>query len=241
MNDLLSNRVSSGNRFWLKLSLVITLVLSFTFGFFFQKFWQIKEIKAPSELKKSLLKPLYQENLLWLDTSVWKEKILQSDPWIKAVFFQKHYPEKLIIKIEREQPLAQLIDKENILLVSQTGKILAKRTQLNKKLVQIMLYQQLRGYESKINTKINNSDLLYVLKLIQQSDQLPFDISNVKITQPSRIEIQATENSPLIILNRKKSIAKNIYIVQNIIKSLSKTGEKPKVINLLFEKPVIIL
>jgi len=241
MPTLLLNLKLFSGRSLLRVLLLGSLILSFALGFWLVNYLQIKKIVNPNQVPISLIKPIYGQNIVLFNITDFQNQIKANNPLVREVLVNKTYPQTLIVKTRPEKGVAQLENKDQILLLNDQGKILSLHQKLKAKLPLISYYQTLRTHETKPNALLKNQDLQYALKLINKKDDLPFELKQITIKKPGQILIIPVEDSPLIIINHKKNIAKNLYILQNIIKSLTKQGTKPKKIDLQFDKPIVTL
>ncbi len=232
---------SSLKKFTLKkFLLLVSLILSFIFGIVFQSVFQITHINTNLKDAKTKFQYLLGKNIVFLATEK-EEKLLQkSNPSWETVSITKKFPNTLQVSISKEQAFAQIQNKNRYLIVNRHGKILALKHSVDKKLISISYFQTLRDYESKVNNTLTHKEIQYALKSIELGKNYSLKIKKITINKPQTITLYLSEDF-LAILNVQKPIAKNLFILQNIIKSLEIKGIKPKIINLEFDKPTITL
>lgn len=77
------------------------------------------EIISLMEVKKS-------DNLLFLDSKQLARRLMAS-PWIRKAFLRKELPHTLLVRIEETQPVALLMDKNEVYLVDDKGEKLERQ------------------------------------------------------------------------------------------------------------------
>lgn len=242
MRDLLKSRLNLPNSFWLKSILIGTLTLSLVAGLLLPNYLLINQVKiVPPETEIVGIEQLKGQNLFFLDLSQTTQKLLNNNPKLETVNISKKYPNELEIRVTKSQIVAQIKTDGHYLIISNNAKILERVKQANPKLLTVQYYQKIRSFEAKPGQTLINQDLRASIALIQEGQKQNFRFETVNILKPGQIQIQLSNTKTIISFSSKKNIAKSWRIVHNIIKSLKIKGQRPKEINLLFEKPFFVL
>lgn len=219
----------------------MSLIFSLICGYFFANLVRIKKIiLKPNSYQGLSFESLKGQSLLLFDTRSLEKTLKKNYPEIENLEITKKYPQTLIIRFEKAKYTMQIRNNNEYLLISRKNKIIKKIPSPLSNLIIVDYYQKLRNFETKKGFVLTNFDLQYVNRLIQAAGNYPTKIKSIEIVKPNQITVQLSDQTE-ILLNTKKRIAKNWRIVHNIIKSLKIRGEKPKTINLLFDKPFITL
>lgn len=241
MPNLLFHPKLFSGRSLLKFLLLGLLIASFGLGYWLIDYFSIQKVQHPSSVSLSLIKPLYGQNIMVFDISELQNRIKAQNPLIREVSVTKLYPQTLVISTQPEKAIAQIPNQDLFLLVNERGKVIKTQPKAKQTLPLISFYQTLRTHETRPNYVLKSQDLQYALKLVSKKQQMPFELKQITIAKPGQIQIIPEADLPVVVITQKKNIAKNLYILQNIIKSLSKQGSRPKKIDLQFEKPVVTL
>lgn len=176
--------------------------------------------------------------MLLMDEKKISDYIARIDPTVRRVTILKQFPQTIVITVIEDLAVAQIINGDKFLLIDSQGKIL-KTAGKKADLTVISYYQRLRAFESKPGTVLSQPEIGKALEIVQVKKQLPDKLRLIKIPQPKRITLTFVDLPLTVVLNTEKDIAKNVFILQNIIKGLDRKGVRPSVVNLEFDKPVI--
>lgn len=232
---------NSSKKFTLKKFLLsLSLIFSFGFGIAFQSIFQVKQVNSNISAAKTKFQHLFGKNIIFLNTQREQQQLQKDNPNWNKVSIVKKLPNTLQVNIKKEKPFAQLKNKKLYLIVNKQGKILSVRPQPEQNLISISYFQTLRDYETKVNNTLSHKEIQYALKVLEISKNYLLNIEKIKINKPQRITLYLKKDLQAF-LSLEKPIAKNLFILQNIIKSLEIKGIKAKIINLEFAKPTVIL
>jgi hypothetical protein len=241
MNVWLSEPRKSSNKLSKFLFSILILLVAFAAGGYLTKNYRLsKVIVLPSSTKIDLAY-LNNQNLLLVNSGWLQKTIQQQNPQVKSLTITKQWPSSLIIRLTLEQSLAQLNNRTEYLILNEEGKILNRQAKKNRHLPEIKYYQHLRSFETSPGEKLRPTDILYALELIKKQKQIPLDFNEISITNIHELEAKLADQPYKLIFSSKKSIAKIIFIMQNINKTLQVKGLKPRMVNIRFSKPVLTL
>jgi len=227
------------NKYFLKSFFAVSLLASLGLGFFFSELLAIKNVVVKTDSEDKIkTQYLDQKNLLTLDLEKEKAKIKEEHPLLEHLELRKVYPNTLFVSYTQIIPAAQIKNNGEYLLISASGKIAGKKLKKSANLLNLTYYQKIRYFQSQLGQEIGNQDILYGIKAGNRAKEFDYQIEEIMIKKPGVITIKLTPPLPLIIFSQKKSVAKSWAIVHNIIRSCEEREQKPKVINLLFDKPI---
>jgi hypothetical protein len=217
----------------------LCLISSLTAGLLLPNLLTITKVIIKPNAHSLVIGQLKGESLLLINQQALKQEIWLNNPVLEKVNLKKSYPHTLLINFQLSKPVAQLESFNKFYLLTKTGKITSITNSSPKKLPIIKSFQRLRYYEGKQGQSISNPDILYALEAAKLIPQYGIDFEYLEISKPFQLKIVGKET--VSYLNTKKQIAKNLEIVQNIIVTLKKKGQVPKVVNLFFEKAAYTL
>lgn len=198
-------------------------------------------IQTSRPVKKNVIARLIGKSMFNINEQAVSQYLSQQDPTIQSVAVVRKFPQTLILKIVEDIPIAQINNNSNFVQIDFTGKIIRVVKDNNSELASITYFQNLRNFEAKPGTRLTQIEIVKALEIAYYRKQLLLPLQRISIPEPQRIILTFIDSPLTVLLTTKKDIAKNIFILHNIMKGLDKKGIRPSVINLEFDKPVVTL
>lgn len=174
-----------------------------------------------------------------IDEQKLSHELSRQDATIQRVVIGRKFPQTLVLNIIEDIPVAQINNGNNYIQIDTAGKIIRVVPNSNRNYVTMVYYQHLRSFETKPGTTLTQIEIIKALEILRYRDQLPAQLLRISIPQPQHIVLTFIDIPLTVLFTTKKDIAKNIFILHNIIRGLDRRGIRPSVINLEFDKPVI--
>ena len=165
------------------------------------------------------------DNLLFIDISSCKKKILSKLPYVESVEISKIMPNKIKIKTEIAYPAYCVFDGESYLYISKNGKFLEKTQEFKESIPKVMISKfsvSKDGCISYENEKVSNIIKEILDKLEKQNLSRPYEIN---VTDLSCITINY-DGRINIILGDSNDLSYKISTLGEIIKYKIKDNEK---------------
>lgn len=225
--------------------LVKNKILYLTFFFFLvaalfalDDFTLIKRIEVISKAKKIKgLQMYFERSLPLLNIAQTKAHLLKLNPQIKEINVEKKYPNRLIIFIKLQEPLASISVNQGQFILSEDGTILEKSSKVKENLPSIKYYQKLNYSFYDTGDKVNYKDVLTALHFAQTVKNLGLKVDSVDINGLNVIALNL--NSRKIIFTTEKEISLQDYQLRTIIRQFKIEGKEFKLLDLRFDRPIL--
>lgn len=217
------------------------------FLMFQDDFWRVKRIdcrlngqECPPEIKGELMKFFQGESILSLSPSEAAEKIKNSPLRISEAVVKKRFPYGLglVFELEERKPKAAVINEGNseggFYLVDQDGFLLEKTAEVPS--LPLVFTTQLP--ERQIGEKFEVDELEKAIFILVDLQLRLLKPKLARVASPREIEVWFEGNAQAII-SPQKNLNEQLDSLQLIFSRTKIEGEKPKRIDLRFDKPVI--
>ncbi len=233
------------NRYVVLISLILIIIAIFSFinsPFFQIRHFSITENKILSENELlDYLKNYENQNLLFLNEAKIKNRLKKQENYIKEVFVEKYYPDKLEVEIIERKPLAKIINDGVALVFDKEGIILESNK--NKLRASVPLIKGI-GYFFR-NNKIEFTKELknIVNELANVEMTLINDINLIQYNKENNNEkkelIFYIFEDVQVYLGNIDNLSKKMSILEATMKKIKNEGLKVDYVNLKYpEKPV---
>src|SRR3989344_1226569 len=229
----------------LLLSLIVFLLLLYVNHYFRLRVVQVSGDNGEQNLIG--LESLKGSNLLWLNPESVRKIINQHNPDYTIRDVSKIYPDKIVIKIIREQPVgalklnigyAELSSAGKVIKKTKTGSDAEESARLN--LPVINFYQQLDYYQVNLGNYLDYEGLLMTLYLLIKCRELELKINYIDINSLNMIvfNLKDREESRLLF-SAEKDRDLQAYELETLIRQFKIEGQDFKVIGLRYNKPIV--
>ena len=234
---------SSSRRFFInrkyRVSVIFFLLIVASL-IFFNRIFQIEEIKIIDEennTKLAGLDFLHRQNILLLDKKKASVVINKRNPFLKTVNIVKQYPNKIVIFVKKDQPIAILKSDQGVLLLSDTGKIIFKKKDYNDDLPLINFYQNIYYYQYQSGELIDLKEIQSVLNFLKIFRDLNLKVDTVDIAGVNMVAFNLKDKQ--IYFSLEKNSQTQQYQLEAVIRQFKIEGKNFTKIDLRFNKPVI--
>lgn len=174
------------------------------------------------------------QNLLFLSLAQLKDQIITTFPYVKNVTIQKKFPNKVLIQVEERVPVAEYIDEEYQLYIDEEGVFLPRLERFANLSFPKLICQIQIGKEERIS----DQNLVQALKILAGLRNEVTSIQNLacKDSQTYMLTTDKTE----VIFPTSEDHSQVISSLQFLFKQFRIEGKQPEVVDLRFEKPVLI-
>ncbi len=231
-------------KFFLKvLKIIIFCLIVGAFVFlidFFYEYTKIKELKIINVEKEKIigLENLKNKLLVFLNLEETKKILLNKNPFIKDIDFEKKFPNTLIIKVILDQPIAVLSSDNGYFYLSSNGKILLKTKDLKKEYFpKINFYQKLSFNSYSLGDKIEFEEILFGLKILQMLVDLKIKINSLDISSVNVLLFNLEDKK--VYFSTEKEIETQFYQFEKIYRQFKIEGRNYQEIDLRFDKPIV--
>jgi cell division septal protein FtsQ len=220
---------------------IIVLSLIFLGGyFFFDNYFRIKIIEVDSDKKNLIAEENYlNKNILFLSENTISQTLINNNPTAKAIIVKKVYPDKLIITVVENQPLAVLKVNNGYFLVDNQGKIIYKRKELPKDFPLIKYYQLLDFYAYNAGDTIDYQEIKKALYFLDKCTGLGLKIISIDINGLNMIALHLVDRN--IIFTTEKDQFNQMDQLGKIIRQFKISGQNYKNLDFRFDKPFVEL
>src|SRR3989344_342671 len=237
------------SHWWSKVKKYLFILLISLIGFFVLKYlnsyFQIKTIVVVGDIRVKELKGLENlkgKNIYSLTEAHIEDTLTESNPNFLLAEVIKEFPNKLRLKLILIEPLASLKLNQGYAFLSVEGKIIKKSKA--KYLPVINFYQSFDYYQTKVGNKLDYKEVATTLKLLQKSQDLGLKIDNIDINGLSMIvftvkESGDTKTKKKIFFTAEKSLEKQVFELETIIKQFKIEAKDYQELDLRFDKPII--
>jgi len=204
--------------------------------------FSIKKIAVSSDeknIKLIGLESLKNLNLIFFDPKTAEIDIVQKNPSIKTVNITKKYPDKIIIDIEKDQPIAVLRADQGFFFLSAEGKIIFKKKDNDTRLPLINYYQNFYYYQYQAGEKIDYDEVLASVDFLKRTDSLGLKVDTVDISGVHMVAFNLGDKKILFSLEKDRRVQD--FQLETIIKQFKIEGKEFFSLDLRFDKPVIKL
>lgn len=207
---------------------------------FTNRIFQIEEIKIVNEesnLKLTGLDFLHKYNIFLLDEKKASVIISKRNPFLKTVNIVKQYPNKIVIFVKKDQPIAVLKSDQGVLLLSDTGKIIFKKKDYNDDLPLINFYQNIYYYQYQSGELIDLKEIQSVLSYLKVFLDLNLKVDTVDIAGVNMVAFNLKDKQ--VYFSLEKDSQTQQYQLETVIRQFKIEGKDFTKIDLRFDKPVI--
>lgn len=218
------------------LPILAVIVVLISLGIFVSPLFNIKSVEVATDNK--CVPPTFVKNagirgknLLTFSSANLISSIKSKYACVQVVKVQKDFPNSLKVGITSLLPLAR-IDGTNLTISSQN----TINGSSNSVLPVVFLPNQI---PLKIGSAVVDSQLLYVLKILNQLKDTDFIVSSVRVIDPGNIIVYNRENA-LAIFSSQEELSSQISALQEVIAKSKIDATKVQKIDLRFDKPIIV-
>ena len=236
MQHKLSQKNYSKSKFIIFLFIILALFFISSFFFKIQKIDFKTESKDSNFLGKELI---IGKNLLFLNIEKLSKNLSDLNPEIVQLNIKKIFPNRIVILYNLDNPIAVIKANEGYLFLSDKGKILRKRKNIDKKskLTQINYYQNFDYLSSTTGSVIDFRDVKYSLSVLTKLKKYKNEVLSIDITRPSMIRFNLGDS--IVIFTSEKPIDEQINKLEKIILQFKVEGNNFSLLDLRFDKPVL--
>jgi len=223
-----------------KLAVIFIVLFIFLAGILATNFFLVGEIVVMNPDKKNELiglADLKNKNTLFLNAAELEKEILSKNPKVKLIQIQKIYPNKLVVEVAMDKPLAAVRADLGYLYLSETGKIIAKKKELAQNLPVINYYQKIYFASHQAGQKIEFNEIVTSLDLIKTVGDMGLVTDTVDIAGTYMVAFNLEEKK--IIFSLEKELAEEKYQLETIVRQFRIEGKDFTSLDLRFDKPVI--
>lgn len=221
---------------------MVVLTATVTACFFLNRYYQTGQIEVVSEGQKLTLIGLDEfngKNILFFSEDDVRRVIYDNNPLIKKVGVEKVLPNKLVVKIEENQPLTYLLVDRGYFVLADDGRIIEKITDITGKKPVINYYQKLTYSSYQAGDKIDLKDIVTALHFTKDVEGLGLPVLSIDINGFDMIRLQL-ENK-MILFTTEKDIRAQDYQLDTLIRQFKVEGRNFKTLDLRFDKPIVTL
>lgn len=220
---------------WIFLLFIFILFLSGFFGFSW--YFSIKEVLVDGYKDINGLALIKNKNIIFFDTKKYEDILFQTNTNISTISIIKSYPSTLRINVEQASATAILPVGNGNFVLSKEGRILAKERNDSTHLPHINYYQKIpfQGYES--GDIVNNSDILFSLKLLERLAYLGIASDSIDINGLDMIVLK--KGTIEYVFTTERNIQEQYENLKIIVEKFKIDGKQYKRIDLRFDKPII--
>lgn len=222
--------------------LVISLLILGIVFWLKSDFWQIKRIDCRfsgdpcwPNLWAELMNKTLGKNILFLSPSKLALEIKQSHPEFSQVEISKHLPHNLLFEIEARKVVVAIGKEGGDFYLADKEGILLKKVKETSDLPRVLINNELG---QNIGEKIEEEMVLKEILLLHQSQLRLLQPKSAQATSERVIEIRLKDDLQ-VLFSVQKDIDVQLDSLQFILERTKIEGEKPKRIDLRFDKPVI--
>ena len=234
----------SSRRSFLSKFILIIFLLSFSFlaAYLLHSVFLISKIEIVGESNNRQLIGLdliKGRNLLLLDKTNTEKDLIAKNAFIKSVETIKVFPNKVVIKIINDQPIAILKMDKGFLFLSAEGKVVFKKKDNPNGLTIINFYQNLYYFQYQISEKVDYEEILKTLSYLKTIIDLGMKVDAVDITGVHMVAFNLGEKKIFLSLEKDRQVQE--YQLKTIYRQFKIEGKDFESLDLRFDKPVIKL
>jgi len=205
-------------------------------------FWRVKKIDChlngdpcPANLWAELMNQAGEKNILLLSPSKLSEQITENHPEFFQVEIKKQLPQDLLVGIQVRRAVVAIGQEEgDFYLVDNEGVLLAKSKD-TASLPKILIANE---PDQNIGEKIKEEILLKEIQILHGSQLRLLEPKSSKTVSERIIEVRFKDGLQ-VLFSTQKEIKSQLDSLQFILERTKIEGEKPKRIDLRFDKPII--
>lgn len=226
---------------WFRL-LIAGLLLTGLFLFLANDFWQIKSISCqlnaepcPDLMWAELMNLAGGKNIFLLTSSPLVEKIEKSHPELAQISVKKKLPNKLIFSLQARQAVVAVKGEDGFYLVDEEGVVLNK---IEESAGFVLVIPQ-EDFAPREGEKINNPLLLAAIQVLYESKLRLLEPKSVRLTDEEIIQLDL-KNGLMALFSGQKDVRQQLDSLQFIFQQTKIKGEALRLVDLRFDKPVIL-
>lgn len=203
-------------------------------------YFQIKAILVEGEIPGNQIRGLENlkgKSLYFLTDSYITDTLVKNNPNIRLDEIIKDFPNRLVLKLEYVDPIAQLKLNGGFAELSDEGKILKKVKQVNIHLPIINFYQQFDYYQITTGNNLDYEEIVTTLFLLEKCRELDLKIESIDISGLTMIVFNLKDKK--IIFTSEKTNEKQAFELEAIIKQFKIEAKDFKILDLRFDKPLV--
>lgn len=203
-------------------------------------YFQIKAILVEGDIPGNQIRGLENlkgKSLYFLTDSYIVDTLVKNNPSIRLDEIIKEFPNRLVLKLEYVEPVAQLKLNVGFAELSDEGKILKKLKQKNVRLPIINFYQQFDYYQITTGNNLDYEEIVTTLFLLKKSRELDLKIESIDISGLTMIVFNLKDKK--IIFTSQKANEKQAFELEAIIKQFKIEAKDFKILDLRFDKPLV--
>ena len=227
--------------FILLLSLFIFLVL-----LVINSVYQVKTIQIQGNVNKDKIRGLENlkgQNLIFISDSYIIQTVIDNNPDIELDEIELIYPNKILLKLNPAESIAQLKLNQGFAVLDPDGRILKKIKQPEKYTI-INFYQQFDSLQIIPGNRMNYKEIILVLYLLSSAQNLDLKVDNVDITGLNMIIFNLSKQpseseGKKIYFSAEKAQEKQAFEFETLIRQFKIEARDFKILDLRFNKPII--
>ncbi len=170
-------------------------------------------------------------NLLFFPSDILRQQVLDENPWLADVRFEKKFPGTLRIVPSLRTPVAILQSHDRVVLVDREGVVVADGDSGNRLPVLVVPLEPFRVGET-----LDDSRVRLALRLITQ---MAPDLTFTRITYENDSYLRAKTVKLDIIIAQDRPISETLATLQMLLTGFRIKGTLPTVVDLRFDKPIV--
>ncbi len=219
--------------------LLLTVGIVFIVLLLGNNFFEIKTIEIRSQEKINLkgLNSIYKTNIFFLDERKIIPILYEFNSELTKINITKEYPQKLIIYVDVQAPIASLKTNNGFFLLGEDGRIISKVKNNLKRLPTVNYYQQIDFSSYNSGQTISFIDLKSGLNYLSKGLALGLSINTLDIKGEDMIALKLNDKEIIFSLAKEKN--SQLYQFETIIKQFKIAGRDFKKIDFRFDKPIV--
>lgn len=225
-----------------KIFLLVFFILIILILFFTNQFFLIRKIEViGGDIKTSLLglEDLKNKNILLINEKRIIDELIEKNPSLSKIVLTKKYPNKLVIEIRINQPLAVLEANQGFFFLDGNGKIIVKKKDNQTTLPLIKFYQNFYYFQHQAGEIIDYQEILTALYLLKTINDLGLKVDTIDIAGVHMVAFNLGNKKIVFSLEKDRQVQE--YQLVTIIKQFKIEGRDFINLDLRFDKPVIKL
>lgn len=226
---------------WFKLLVAGFLLVGLFLGLA-DEFWQIKGISCrldsepcPELVWAEMMNLAGRENIFLLSSAQLVQKIKESHPEFAQVEVKKELPDKLVLNFKARQAVVAIKGKEGFYLVDSEGILLEKTDQP----ANFALIFPHRDFQQNKGEKVVSDLLLAAIQALYEGKLRLLEPQSARLTDEKIIELQLKDGL-VALFSGQKDISQQLDSLQFIFQQTKIKGEALRLVDLRFDKPVIL-
>lgn len=223
-------------------SILLVAFAGFILLYFLDDAFLVKTIEVFVEEEKQDIYGLHHialRNIFFTSEKSVEQIMVDNNPLVKAVRVQKIYPSTIRITPYFDEVIAALkVSEDGFFLLSEQGKVLSKTKENRENLPQLVYYQLLQYALFQNGETISYKDILMALHFLKKSRDLDLYVNSIDITSFSMIGLYVNGGKILFTTEKEQSVQD--FQFETIVKQFKVEGKNFSVLDLRFDKPVVI-